>query len=137
MDVVAVVRVVVFDIIVVLLIARWSLWSHSINSYNKYGVEKHDRKTYKPKDTLREQIVHLRQEYRTLDYPENRVCESSCYEQPLSRWNCTCTLCAVHLFGGVELRNYERQLLMDIVAQRRCIAAFTQTLPSTTPPRTA
>ena len=95
------------------------------------------RPTTKKIHILQEQIVHRRQEYRIFYNPENRVGESSCYEQPLSRWNCTWTWCAVHLFGGVELRNYGRQLLIDIVAQRRCTAAFTQTLPSTTPSRTA
>ena len=95
------------------------------------------RPTTKKIHTLQEQIVYLRQEYRIFYNPENKACESSCYEQPLSRWNCTCTLWAVHLFGGVELRNYERQFLMSIVAQRRCTAAFTQTLPSTTPSSTA
>ena len=56
--------------------------------------------------TVQDQIVHLRQEYRIFYSPENRVCEFSIYEQPSSRWNCTCALCAVHLFGVVELRRY-------------------------------
>ena len=121
------VMVVVFVIIV---LARSSLWS-------KDRLQTTGRPTAKKKHILQEQMIHLGQEYRIFYNPENRVCESSCYEQSLSRWNCTCTLCAVHLFGGVELRNYERQFLMSIVAQRRCTAAFTQTLPSTTPSSTA
>ena len=109
-----------------------------ITDNRKYGVQKYDRKTYKQKDTYITGANGTPQ--KLIPYicnPGNRVCESSWYEQPLSKWNFTCTLCAVHLFGGVDLWNYERQLLLDIAAQRRCTAAFKQTLPLTTPSRTA